>query len=523
MTGRCPWPALVLAAGLGTRLRPLSAVRAKAALPVAGRPLIIRILSAVARGRHRPGRHQPAPSRRNHHAGGRRRHAGRASRCAIRGKPHVLGSGGGPARALPLLAADRFFIVNGDTLSDMSFERLAEAHRRSGADATLAVAPADLSKYNALLADETGAFVGIAPRGTATPGHRPAAPGTSSASRQSTPRRSRASTRTRPERFAARRLRAAACPRGRRRSRVFPTERRLLRHRHAGGLPADDPGDCPRRRRVARVRRRDASSRLRARIEHSVLWDRVTVGESAELSHCIVTDDVTIPAGARYHRAVITPRRHRSPLSPADGGPAGSGVSRSTAPVRGRAAAWSRSPATRPIGDTSASSSRIGASIVLALHAGPIDVDTLPFVSVARLMRAIPLPVPAILHGSNELGVLGLDDLGDVTLQAHLGVASPAEHAALYRQAVEFIATLQQRGAALASRRVSAVWHRVRRREADLGAGVLRQALSGGLSRRCRCPRRSREALQARVGGHRRASSPASRGCCATAITTAAT
>jgi hypothetical protein len=90
-------------------------------------------------------------------------------------------------------------------------------------------------------------------------------------------------------------------------------------------------------------------------------------------------------------------------------------------------------------------------SVVLALHAGPIDVDTLPFVRVAALMRAIPLPVPEILHWSNELGVLGLEDLGDVTLQAHLGVASRGEHAALYRQAVGFIAVLQQRGAVLES------------------------------------------------------------------------
>ena len=90
-------------------------------------------------------------------------------------------------------------------------------------------------------------------------------------------------------------------------------------------------------------------------------------------------------------------------------------------------------------------------SIVLALHAGPIDVDSLPFVSIARLMRAIPLPVPEILHWSNELGVLGLEDLGDVTLQAHLGVTSRAQHAARYRQAVEFLAVLQQRGAVLAS------------------------------------------------------------------------
>jgi aminoglycoside/choline kinase family phosphotransferase len=90
-------------------------------------------------------------------------------------------------------------------------------------------------------------------------------------------------------------------------------------------------------------------------------------------------------------------------------------------------------------------------SIVLALHAGPIDVGTLPFVSVARLLRAIPLPVPEILHGSDDLGVLGLEDLGDVTLQAHLGVASRADHAALYRQAVGFIAMLQRRGVELAS------------------------------------------------------------------------
>ena len=90
-------------------------------------------------------------------------------------------------------------------------------------------------------------------------------------------------------------------------------------------------------------------------------------------------------------------------------------------------------------------------SIVLALHAGPIEVETMPFVAVAGLLRAVPLPVPAILHHSNPLGVLGLEDLGDVTLQAHLGAATPGEHAALYRQAVTFIARLQKRGAELAS------------------------------------------------------------------------
>ncbi len=92
-----------------------------------------------------------------------------------------------------------------------------------------------------------------------------------------------------------------------------------------------------------------------------------------------------------------------------------------------------------------------GGSMVLALHAEPIDFDRMAFVGVERLMREVPLPVPAILHHSNALGIIALQDLGDVTLQAHLGAATPDEHAALYRQAVSFIARLQLRGADLAS------------------------------------------------------------------------
>jgi aminoglycoside/choline kinase family phosphotransferase len=92
-----------------------------------------------------------------------------------------------------------------------------------------------------------------------------------------------------------------------------------------------------------------------------------------------------------------------------------------------------------------------GPSIVLALHAGPIDFATLPFANVATLLRRIPLPVPAILGHADELGIVALQDLGDVTLQAHLGAASPSEHAALYRQAVSLIEQLQRRGGELAS------------------------------------------------------------------------
>src|SRR6185295_15648699 len=92
-----------------------------------------------------------------------------------------------------------------------------------------------------------------------------------------------------------------------------------------------------------------------------------------------------------------------------------------------------------------------GPPFVLALHAAAIDFATLPFARVAALLQQIPLPVPEILGHSDELGILALQDLGDVTLQAHLGAASPTEHAALYREAVALIELLQRRGAALAS------------------------------------------------------------------------
>ncbi len=92
-----------------------------------------------------------------------------------------------------------------------------------------------------------------------------------------------------------------------------------------------------------------------------------------------------------------------------------------------------------------------GKSSVLALHTQAFEFEALPFVNVARLFQAVPLPVPDILDHADDLGVLLLQDLGDVTLQAHLGAAAPTEHASLYREAVSFLVRLQARGRELAS------------------------------------------------------------------------
>jgi aminoglycoside/choline kinase family phosphotransferase len=85
-------------------------------------------------------------------------------------------------------------------------------------------------------------------------------------------------------------------------------------------------------------------------------------------------------------------------------------------------------------------------SVVLAVYDTPFTFDDLPFVNVSRLFANIPLPVPAIAGHADDLGILILEDLGDVTLQAHLGVTQPIQHDGLYKQAVEFVFRLQRRG-----------------------------------------------------------------------------
>jgi aminoglycoside/choline kinase family phosphotransferase len=100
-------------------------------------------------------------------------------------------------------------------------------------------------------------------------------------------------------------------------------------------------------------------------------------------------------------------------------------------------------------------------SFVLAVYPEPFDAARLPFLNVAQLFAAMPVPIPRVRDVAADLGIVALDDLGDVTLQAAItGVPpgpegpglhpeAPAQTTAWYRDAVEIIATIQQRGTAL--------------------------------------------------------------------------
>jgi NDP-sugar pyrophosphorylase family protein len=154
--------ALVLTAGLGTRLRPLTLVRAKPAVPVAGEPLIRRIarwltaanVSNLTLNLH----HLPATIT---SVMGDGSDLGATVRYSWE-QPTVLGSAGGPRQALPIVGADTFFIVNGDTLTDVDLDALSEAHRRAGALVTLALIPnIEPLKYGGVTLDAHAASSGL--------------------------------------------------------------------------------------------------------------------------------------------------------------------------------------------------------------------------------------------------------------------------------------------------------------------------------------------------------------------------
>jgi aminoglycoside/choline kinase family phosphotransferase len=96
---------------------------------------------------------------------------------------------------------------------------------------------------------------------------------------------------------------------------------------------------------------------------------------------------------------------------------------------------------------------RSAPSMVLALYAKPFVYEALPFVNVTGLFEAMPLPVPRLLQHEADQGVLAQQDLGDVTLQAHIGGATPDERDAWYARATDILITLQRRGRDLAGPR----------------------------------------------------------------------
>jgi NDP-sugar pyrophosphorylase family protein len=145
--------ALVLAAGTGERLRPLTEMTPKPLLEIGGRPLIHYPLAMLKRA----GITDVAIN--VHHLADQLKNAlGDGARFGISitwaPEPKLLGTGGPLNGLKEFLGADTFVIANSDTILDLDLAQVISFHQRRGALATIVLAhPANLDYYSHLQID----------------------------------------------------------------------------------------------------------------------------------------------------------------------------------------------------------------------------------------------------------------------------------------------------------------------------------------------------------------------------------
>jgi mannose-1-phosphate guanylyltransferase len=131
---------VVLCAGLGTRLRPLTGRVPKPAVPVCQVPLIrhaLGLLAGAGIGRAVVNVHHLPEEMA---AAARAAAAGLGLELAISREPVIAGTGGALREARPLLAgAEAVVVLNGDVLFDVDLGAALSAHRATGALATMAL------------------------------------------------------------------------------------------------------------------------------------------------------------------------------------------------------------------------------------------------------------------------------------------------------------------------------------------------------------------------------------------------
>src|ERR1700729_3188413 len=126
--------AMVLAAGLGTRLRPLTDLLPKPLVPIGDRPM----LAHVAR-RLRDAACERIVVNAHHHADRIAEFASTEKIEVSREDDDLLGTAGGLAHAAELLGEGDVLVHNGDVLVEMDLRELTRAHRAHDGAATLAI------------------------------------------------------------------------------------------------------------------------------------------------------------------------------------------------------------------------------------------------------------------------------------------------------------------------------------------------------------------------------------------------
>jgi mannose-1-phosphate guanylyltransferase/mannose-1-phosphate guanylyltransferase/phosphomannomutase len=146
---------MVLAAGLGTRLRPLTYEITKPMVPVLDRPVMEHIVDLLDRHGFEEviaNLHYFPDTIREHFGG----------RLEYRFEPELLGTAGGVRACAEFFGDEPFLVISGDALTDIDLGALAARHRQAGGVATLAVKQvADTREYGVVLHDDDGRITGF--------------------------------------------------------------------------------------------------------------------------------------------------------------------------------------------------------------------------------------------------------------------------------------------------------------------------------------------------------------------------
>jgi NDP-sugar pyrophosphorylase family protein len=150
--------AMILAAGLGTRLRPLTDKKPKALMPVVNKPIIGRVVEYLKKH----GIDQIVVNAHHHYRqivdyldGGRPF----GLEIQVRVEPEILGTGGGIKNTEGFWGDDPFIVINSDILTDINLSRAYESHKKLGDLVTLILH--DWTPYNQIQIDDNGFLTDI--------------------------------------------------------------------------------------------------------------------------------------------------------------------------------------------------------------------------------------------------------------------------------------------------------------------------------------------------------------------------
>ncbi len=159
--------AVILAGGLGTRLRTVVADRPKILANVCGRPFVAWLLDRIASSGIRKCllctgymADQVCTTLGNEH---------NDMQIEYSRELEQLGTGGALRLALPLLDSSPILVLNGDTFCNVEYAKLLAQHELAGATATLTLTNvADTSRYGVVITDNYGVIEKFEEKGTYT-------------------------------------------------------------------------------------------------------------------------------------------------------------------------------------------------------------------------------------------------------------------------------------------------------------------------------------------------------------------